>query len=303
MTSPYRIAALTEDPFTLPDDLPLAPTRTESGAPWVRWANVGNHEGWYAYGSRKPPFAVRPTFWQKTFTLCSAIGNVHMDAVHTIGPGILSLGALGVTASSGYAQALLHYCLESNPARFLQTMMPAMHASKGLYPRDWRDSPSGYVFSTVEGVVSSAEVRELIQAPYSKLISHLWVEGCSHLLRDDSFDEVQVAFLQDFAPKLLSQSLRTLLRWPRTDVPDTWSFTAEQQALWAVAISLVLEDEVAAEQVITAARQEANDAEEWMRKMRVAASSGVHERFEQRLIAAERVAQELFNVNLGVAEA
>ena len=304
MTSPYRISALVDNPFEFPSS--DAPDRTPEGAPWLRWANVGNYEGWYAIGSRKPStvYLSRPTFWQKTFCICAAVGNVHMEAVHAIGPGILSLGALGVTMSSHYAPALLHYCLVANPQRYIEVMAEVMRIW-GAHPRATTETSSGWAFATSEGEMLSASDLVVYDDQF-KDQRRVWVECCSRLLRDDSFDDVQVAFLQDFAPKLLSAQLRHALRWPTNDLPDSWSWTAEQQALWAVVIACAFDDEVTTAQVALQARGAATskDAVTWLREMRVAASAlGVDERFEHRVIGAQRAAQDIFEVQLGVGVA
>lgn len=227
MASPYRVAGLVDDPFDLPSD---APGRTEHGDVWLRWANVGSYAGWYAIGTRRPTANKNSDFWTKVYALSAAVGNGTVDGVHAIGPGILSLGGLGVTAASGMAQALLGECLLDHPARWLQHMGPAIVES-AAYPLPDPDAPGGWSFGLVpaEMIIRNGKER-----------SRLWVLCCSHMLRDSSFDDSQIRFLTRIGPDVLGPRLRGDLRFGK--VRDTWAWSQEQQALWAVALVLALAD-------------------------------------------------------------
>lgn len=227
MTSPYRVAGLVDDPFDLPGD---APGRTDHGDVWLRWANVGSYAGWYAIGTRRPSANKNSDFWTKVYALATAAGNGTVDGVHAIGPGILSLGGLGVTAASGFAQALLGECLQDHPALWLRCMGPALIES-GSYPLPDPGVPGGWSFGLVpaEMVIRTNKDR-----------ARLWVLCCSHMLRDERFDDTQVRFLTRVGPKLLPQIVSHRLRF--SQVRDTWAWSQEQQALWATALVLALAD-------------------------------------------------------------
>ena len=242
MTSPYRVAGLVDDPFDLPSD---APGRTDSGDVWLRWANVGSYAGWYAIGTRRPGANKNSDFWTKVYALATAVGNGTVDGVHAIGPGVLSLGGLGVTAASGFAQALLGECLEDHPARWLKCMGPALIESSS-YPLPDPEAPGGWSFGVVpaEMIIRNGKER-----------SRLWVLCCSHMLRDELFDASQIRFLTRVGPEMLSPQLRERLRFGK--VRDTWAWSQEQQALWATALVLALADTEMASLVLMDAYQEA----------------------------------------------
>lgn len=226
MASPYRVAGLVDDPFDLPSD---APGRTDAGDVWLRWANVGSYAGWYAIGTRRPSAGKNSDFWTKVYALATAAGNGTVDGAHAIGPGILSLGGLGVTAASGFAQALLGECLQDHPSRWLACMAPALIES-GAYPLPDPAAPGGWSFA----VSSETAIR------CTKDRARTWVLCCSHMLRDDRFDDSQVRFLARIGPEVLGTVLREKLRFAK--VRDTWAWSQEQQALWAAALVLALAD-------------------------------------------------------------
>lgn len=239
--APYRVAGLVDDPFDLPSD---APGRTDHGDVWLRWANVGSYAGWYAIGTRRPAADKNSDFWTKVYALSAAVGNATVDGVHAIGPGILSLGGLGVTAASGFAQALLGECLEDHPSLWLKCMGPALIESAS-YPLPDPEAPSGWSFGPVsaEAIIRNGKER-----------SRLWVLCCSHMLRDDLFDDTQIRFLTRVGPKVMGDELRERLRFGK--VRDTWAWSQEQQALWATALVLALADTEMASLVMMDAFQE-----------------------------------------------
>lgn len=241
MASPYRVAGLVDDPFDLPSD---APGRTDHGDVWLRWANVGSYAGWYAIGTRRPSADKNSNFWTKVYALSAAVGNGTVDGVHAIGPGILSLGGLGVTAASGFAQALLGECLEAHPAAWLKCMGPALIESAS-YPLPDPEALSGWSFGLVSPETSIRNGKER---------ARLWVLCCSHMLRDERFDDTQVRFLTRVGPKVMATELRERLRFG--NFRDTWAWSQEQQALWATALVLALADTEMASLVMMDAFQE-----------------------------------------------
>lgn len=233
MTSPYRVAGLADDPFDLPDG---APGKTDDGDVWLRWANVGSYAGWYAIGTRRPKADKNSDFWTKVYGLAAAVGNGTFDSVHAIGPGILSLGGLGVTATSGFAQDLLRECLKDHPVRWMECMAPVLTEPLALQAMGFRGHPM-------------ERLEEAIR--FSKATARLWVESCSHMLRDDRFDDTQVRFLARVGPDALGEPLKERLRFAK--VRDTWAWSQEQQAVWAAALVLALADTTMATVVLDVA--------------------------------------------------
>lgn len=247
--STYRVAALMDESmFDLPD---AAAHTTKWGDPWLRWAKVGDYSGWYSIGERKPEFGERPSFWEAVLTLATEVGNGNLDAVHCIGPGILSVGGLGVTASSGYAQALLADCLEAAPAHFLNNMGRVIYESGGWVHTDENGNAA---FASEDGrlVIEHGDIEFLVRrggsqsgwqwTSFRKRIAKLWVESISRMLRHPKMDEVQARFCQQHIPRLMDP-VRLLINWPREGIRDGWMFTREQQALWCVLMVAALEDE------------------------------------------------------------
>lgn len=214
---------MVDDPFELPGD---APGRTEDGDVWLRWANVGSYAGWYAIGTRRPKADKNSDFWTKVYALAAAAGNGTVDGAHAIGPAVLSLGGLGVTAASGVAQDLLRECLKDHPLRWMECMAPVLTEQKALGALGFtRDDPMLGIEQAFRGTKERA---------------FAWVSCCSHLLRDERFDDTQVRFLARVGPDVLGDALKKRLRF--ANVRDTSWWSQEQQALWAVALVLALAD-------------------------------------------------------------
>lgn len=243
--STYRIAALMDESmFELPDD--VRPT-TRQGDPWLRWANVGNYSGWYSVGERSPNFGERLSFWEAVLTLATEVGNGKLDAVHCVGPGILSVGGLGVTASSGYAQALLADCLEAKPLHYMRHMGIVI-AESGAWLHELDDGE--VCLETQHGLTTHiVQVEGAIRrgggtswSRSQKRVAKKWVEYTSRMLRDPKMDDVQVQFCAKHVPKLLAP-VHSLIRWPNSGIRDGWMYTPEQQALWCVIMTTAIEDE------------------------------------------------------------
>jgi hypothetical protein len=212
---------------------------------WVRWATVGQHAGWYAIGTRKPQG--ERSFWEKTFALATSVGNGHLDAVHAIGPGILSVGGMGVTMASGMAQRLLRYALKREPIRWMECMAPLLADAGTLRVLGFTaDDPL-------------ADLELVIRA--SKPQAKLWVECCSRLLRDARFESVQEEFLAGESHSVLGRLSMMLgfsevhgyyrasepVRW------QIWDWSQEQMAVWALAIVMALSDARLTEELVAPA--------------------------------------------------
>lgn len=220
---------------------------TRAGDPWLRWARVGDYSGWYSVGERSPSFGERLSFWEAVLTLSTEVGNGKLDAVHCIGPGILSVGGLGITASSGYAQALLAYCLEAAPLHFMRHMGIVISES-GAWLHSADDGSIS--FATQFGLATAIRdieysVRRGGNVTWSrsqKRVAKKWVEHTSKMLRNPKMDEIQVQFCSEHIPKLLTP-VHSLIRWPNSGIRDGWMYTPEQQALWCVIMTSAIEDE------------------------------------------------------------
>ncbi len=253
------------DSFDLPDfgSPPDAPARTRDGEPWTRWGHAGNYEGWYAIGSRPVEDVMekgRPSFWEATFYAACQWTGGNLDQAHCCGPGILSLGGLGVTLKSGFAQVLLHQCLMTDPERYLQTMAPVLYAT-GVYTKrsDKVETGIALVDSKGKRIVTEKRMREVVALgsdgtkwnDRQKERAQVWVTCCSKLLRDARMDAAQAAFAEQVLPALLTEASREVLRWPRSSgMRDSWQYTQEQQALWATALIMGLEDAECTEAVL-----------------------------------------------------
>jgi hypothetical protein len=262
--SPLRVA-VRPDFDTIDVALPEnAPTRTEDGRPWVRWAKQGDYSGWYAVGSRKPQRVGTPSFWDAVFLVACECAGGTFDQVHCCGRGVLALGALGVTMRSGYAQLLLHCCLMANPARFVEIMSPVVLAC-GAYTKATENSPSGVALCALgKYAMNEAQMRALVTAGSDSMAwtrqqqarAKVWVSCCSQLLRDESMDKAQLSFLQEVSAALLTDTTRETLKWPRDGRNDGWwQYTKSQQMLWALALVMSLYDEEQTERLIVDSKQ------------------------------------------------
>lgn len=261
--SPLRVS-VRPDFDTLDVTLPEgAPTRTEDGKAWVRWAKYGSYSGWYAAGSRKPRFVGRPTFWEAVFSVACECAGGTVDQAHCCGRGVLALGGLGVTMRSGYAQLLLHCCLLANPGRFLEVMAPVIYEC-GAYIKVTDKSASGVALCSL-GRLAMVEddMRAIITAgsdshqwtTAQKARAKTWVSCCSQLLRDENMDKAQMSFMEEVMPALMTDATKAAVKWPRNGngPRDWWQYTHSQQMLWALALVLALEDEEATERLMVAA--------------------------------------------------
>ena len=260
--SPLRVS-VRPDFDTLDVTLPEgAPTRTEDGKAWVRWAKYGSYSGWYAAGSRKLHFVGRPTFWEAVFSVACECAGGTVDQAHCCGRGVLAIGGLGVTLRSGYAQLLLHCCMLANPERFIHVMMPAFVQSFGAHMKVSDKSPSGVAVCRLNGTLALDEdsLRELIMAGSDsvkwtnaqKSAAKTWVSCCSMLLRDEQMDKAQMSFMEEVMPALMTEATKAAVKWPRNGngPRDWWQYTHSQQMLWALALVLALEDEAATERLM-----------------------------------------------------
>jgi hypothetical protein len=315
MKQPLRVAVTPEladeSMFELPDfDAPAdAPARTKNGEPWTRWGHYGTYEGWYAIGSRRvEKIEARPKFWDATFYVaCQATGG-NLDQAHCCGPGILSLGGLGVTLRSGFAQILLHECLLTDPERFMQIMAPVIHET-GVYTKQTEKAETGIALADSKGnpVVAEKAMREIVMlgsdgiqwTQRQKKRARLWVTACSKLLRDARMDEAQAAFAEHVMPALLTERTKEIVRWPRNGMRDSWQYTHEQQALWALVMVMGLEDAEETERLVAASvagEGRYPDASTSLANLCAYATAGVGDAYGERLRRALPLLLELFRI-------
>jgi hypothetical protein len=60
--------------------------------------------------------------------------------------------------------------------------------------------------------------------------------------------------MEEMLPVLLTGLTKEALQWGRHGPRDFWQYTREQQAIWGLALILALEDELATERLMVAAR-------------------------------------------------
>jgi hypothetical protein len=295
-----------EGVFDIPKD---APVTTRSGEPWARWVNLGEQAGWYVLGTRpaKPAesYDANP-FWNHVFLMACEVANGNVDAVHCIGPGVLSVGGMGVTMTWGWGQQLLRECLEEKPGWFLRTMAPVIHET-GVY------LDAAYTLTKLCHVQRGSlfEEHELDGAIRGgsggvnwtagrKRTARSWVVAVSKLLREERLDMAQMSFCIKALPELMSEALKLRLLWPKNEVYDAWMFTREQQALWAVAMVLTIEDALQAEKLILAQVQtEPIDAKASLRRLMANCEGEEYSRtFTMRVLKTVARVQELFGFSL-----
>jgi hypothetical protein len=312
--STTRIAPLLlEGAFELPDNPPLV---TEDGRPWVRWARVGPWSGWYTLGTRQVRTGDEDSgigFWLAVCRLASEVGNGRADACHCLGPGVLSVGGLGLTVSSGFGSALLARCLCEAPLHWMTTMAPAIHAS-GTYVRVSDDGVDNVVLENVEhgklrrqeefeGAIRGGSTGDRWSGA-QKRQARVWVECVSRALAHPAMDHAQAQFCRDHLPRLMGPAAG-LIQWPSNGIQDGWMFTTEQRGMWALGMVLVIEDERQALRLFKDCVQwEPQDARASLSKMReVAGAESIvySDTFRKRVLHTVGRVQEVFHFHLGDA--
>jgi hypothetical protein len=292
-----------------------APARTDDGRPWVRWAKYGAFSGWHAVGARKPRLVGKPTFWEAVYSVACACAGGNVDQTHCCGRGVLALGGLGVTMRSGYAQLLLHSCLLSNPARYVEIMAPVIRET-GAYTKKTGKSPSGVALGVLgRYAMAEDQMRALVMMGSDGIVwtnaqkkrAKLWVSCCSELLRDDSMDRAQHAFAEEVMPALLTVTTKEMISWPPNGLAGllgVGQYTHEQQMLWALSLVMALEDENQTETLVSDARTAARaqddfSAEGVLRHMQRESTGSPYEGvFWARLTAATKLLGDMMGVTL-----
>jgi hypothetical protein len=133
-----------------------------------------------------------------------------------------------------------------------------------------------------------------------KRTARSWVVAVSKLLREERLDMAQMSFCIKALPELMSEALKLRLLWPKNEVYDAWMFTREQQALWAVAMVLTIEDALQAEKLILAQVQtEPIDAKASLRRLMANCEGEEYSRtFTMRVLKTVARVQELFGFSL-----
>ena len=234
--SPLRVSVRPD--FDMIEVTTEGPARTKDGRPWTRWAKYGSYAGWHAVGARKPKLSGQPKFWEAVFSVACACAGGNLDQVHCCGRGVLSLGGLGVTMRSGYAQLLLHCCLLNNPVRYVQVMAPVFRLDVA-YTKATEKSPSGVaLFDELGGpFLTEDDFRRLVMrgsdgvkwTKAQKDCAQTWVSCCSELLRDERMDVAQQSFAEEVMPALITEDTKVAIKWPRQGPRDFWQYTKEQQ--------------------------------------------------------------------------
>jgi hypothetical protein len=213
-----------------------------------------------------------------------------------------------VTASSGYAQALLADCLDAAPSHFLNHMGRVICES-GAWVHT--DEHGAVAFASADGTLATehGEIEFLVRrggstsgwqwTAFRKSIAKLWVESISRMLRHPKLDEVQVRFCQQHVPRLIVP-MQSLINWPRKGIRDGWMFTKEQQALWCVIMVAAIEDE---EQTLALVQDcietSPADARRSLQNLHEKANDAAYtETFVARVRNSVRRVQELFGIEV-----
>jgi len=216
---------------------PAAPTVTPGGDPWVRWVKSDPYSGWFAQG-HVTMAAREPKFWLSCLRLLCRVHGTRVDRVHACGPGILALGALGVTLATDAGARLLYECLRADPVVYLDLMAPAL-ALGFIYPVGDTFHEEGKRTIPVE------RVREVVvlgstgtswRGP-QKDRAHVWTSCCSKLLGQKDMLQAQADLIARVVPFVMKLEVRGLVRWPR-EIDGLWQYTPEQRALWLFALVL-----------------------------------------------------------------
>jgi len=283
------------------------PVRTASGEPWVRWVHRGIYDGWATQGSRDA--SKKTTFWEVTFDAAVRVLGNRVDQVHCAGEGILSVGGLGVTLRSGYAQLLLHTCLVTDPAKFVDAMAPVFHAT-GAHTKASNKVPGGVVLADERGrpVTSEEGLRDLVLLGSKsvkwtnpqKQRARIWVSSISRLLRDERMDRAQVAFAEAILPGLLDDELKALVRWPTHGAEDTWQYTREHQALWAFCLVTSIQFPELVRAIITGAMRSEPEGElrSVLARVKAKAEAGPGTFQEKPILSTLEILKEGFGVSL-----
>jgi hypothetical protein len=295
--------------------------RTLDGRIWTRWATLGDYGGWYAIGTRQlelpssPPATAEQHFWSSVYALAAEVGNGNVDAVHCLGPGVLSVGGLALTAASGYAQALLVRCLQEHPLVWLSAMGPAI-ADTGVWvgagPEALIDGCAllldGTPVVSVEELDGALRLGAGTQQRWTlagKRRSRHWVSCVAEMLSDECMDRAQVGFCRDYVPEMIPAPVRERIAWPESGCREGWWFTLEQRALWVVAMVLIIEDLQQATQILERNVQtQPRDAAQSLRALAAdAAESPLYQpMFRRRVQHTLRRAREVFGLRPGAGE-
>jgi hypothetical protein len=241
----YRLPEVALSPALLFSPLGEAdvavPSKTEDGEPYVRWRkDTSGFSGWWARGSRGHRPSGPGTFWGHVLSAASELAHTQLDEVHVVGPGVLSLGALGVTVRSSYGAALLHECLLTDPERYICRMAGFIQKT-GAYTRICPEAPSGVALADPIGpMLDEQDERHAIMqwgdgkkwSTQQKRVAHVWVRELSRLLRDERMDAAQVAMAELLIPACLPQAAKESLGWPRSGLSDYWQYSLDQQVCW-----------------------------------------------------------------------
>ena len=218
-------------------DVTAVPPVTATGDPWTRWVKSDEYSGWLATGRVKLS-GREPKFWRLCLRLLCRMHGTRPDRVHSAGPGVLALGALGSTLATDAGVRVLGACLHAAPLLYMETMGPAM-ALGFFYPHGTELQEGRHRGISLE------RLRELVLlgsdgkrwTSLQKERARTWVTAISTLLAKDEMVTAQANALSTVLPGLMTEETRRLVKWPR-EVDGLWQYTREQQGLWLFAAAL-----------------------------------------------------------------
>jgi hypothetical protein len=215
---------------------------TDEGEAWCRWTKREPYAGWYAQG-RIDPKADPPDkrFWSRVLQLCVAAHGSRIDQVHSVGPGIFYLGAIGLTLASGDAALLLHRCMMAAPDRYCSALADAM-ATSFVYPVGRVMHETG-----ARRLLSESRLRDVFTlgsngkswTMNAKERARTWCSCFSDLL--SQMPLAQAVTIAEILPEEVPPDTKALLRLPHT-MESLWNYEPDLQILWKLTLALVSVD-------------------------------------------------------------
>ena len=212
------------DPFAYSGSRVL-PIR-EDGGPWVSWVKHRDSYGWCAPGRITEPMGSTPI--ELVMSVFLEYEETALDRVHCCGDGVLSLGPLGATVSSGEAISALGRCQEAHRSIFNSIMQPVWDAagvtvergrlrdvSRDVELSTWR-SKNHAVRLGSDSISWGSKGRGKVQ----KERARIWVSSMATLLGDE---RVQRVFVGEWVGALLRQVTAPDSIWPRAG--EIWTLT------------------------------------------------------------------------------
>lgn len=228
----------------------------EKPTPHVRWASLPGGSGWVYEGVLEADADGQSRFWTQLEALASDCTGHRLDAVHSVGPGIVTAGAFALPLVDGRLQELLLHTQQEDPTPYLTAMMPIIRAHGVLMRAGDRGA---YVQTQDHGELSDPEeldrtIRGDKWTPQTKRVARLWVISVALLLRH--VPGVGPTWARAYSARQLGSMTRAWLQMPRGGFTGLSAGTMEQQVLWSIALLAATRDPLSLELVVGELRDE-----------------------------------------------